>query len=167
MITTLLMSPGIPMLLGGDELGRSQGGNNNAYCQDRLDYALPFDSYDQGFLEYVAALTELRRSVAGPHLSFGRLETPAGEDGHLLGGWWLQGEKGRALVVIFNLAEEQCEVDPEGTWGIEGLLIRAYSEPARQPEGAIGSLEGGRLSLAPFSVLVAEADLPNGRAAML
>ena len=167
MITTLLMSPGIPMLLGGDELGRSQGGNNNAYCQDRLEYALPFDSYDQGFLEYVAALSELRRSVAGPYLSFGRLETPAREDGHLLGGWWLQGEKGRALIVIFNLAEDQCEVDPEATWGIEGLLIRASSEPARQPEAAIGSLEGGRLSLAPFSVLVAEADFPNGRAAML
>src|SRR5229473_7904959 len=33
-LTTLLLSFGIPMLLGGDELGRTQGGNNNAYCQD-------------------------------------------------------------------------------------------------------------------------------------
>jgi glycogen operon protein len=31
---TLLLSNGVPMLLGGDEIGRSQGGNNNAYCQD-------------------------------------------------------------------------------------------------------------------------------------
>ena len=34
LLTTLLLSFGVPLLLGGDELGRSQGGNNNAYCQD-------------------------------------------------------------------------------------------------------------------------------------
>ena len=34
LLTTLLLSQGIPMLLGGDEIGRTQQGNNNAYCQD-------------------------------------------------------------------------------------------------------------------------------------
>ena len=34
LLATLLLSEGIPLLLGGDELGRTQGGNNNAYCQD-------------------------------------------------------------------------------------------------------------------------------------
>ena len=34
LVTTLLLSQGVPMILGGDELGRTQGGNNNAYCQD-------------------------------------------------------------------------------------------------------------------------------------
>ncbi|WP_307874087.1 MULTISPECIES: glycogen debranching protein GlgX [unclassified Frankia] len=34
MLSTLLLSAGVPMLVAGDELGRSQGGNNNAYCQD-------------------------------------------------------------------------------------------------------------------------------------
>ena len=33
-LATLLLAQGIPMLLAGDELGRTQGGNNNAYCQD-------------------------------------------------------------------------------------------------------------------------------------
>lgn len=33
-LVTLMLSQGVPMLLGGDEMGRSQGGNNNAYCQD-------------------------------------------------------------------------------------------------------------------------------------
>jgi len=37
MLCTLLLSSGVPMLLGGDELGRTQGGNNNAYCQDKRD----------------------------------------------------------------------------------------------------------------------------------
>ena len=34
MLTTLLLSFGVPLLLGGDEIGRTQHGNNNAYCQD-------------------------------------------------------------------------------------------------------------------------------------
>src|SRR5690606_15031284 len=34
LLATLFLSQGVPMLLGGDELGNSQGGNNNAYCQD-------------------------------------------------------------------------------------------------------------------------------------
>src|SRR3712207_5863597 len=34
LLATLLLSQGVPMLLGGDEIGRSQGGNNNAWCQD-------------------------------------------------------------------------------------------------------------------------------------
>jgi len=34
LLATLLLSEGVPLLLGGDELGRTQGGNNNAYCQD-------------------------------------------------------------------------------------------------------------------------------------
>jgi isoamylase len=33
-LATLLISQGVPMLLGGDEIGRTQGGDNNAYCQD-------------------------------------------------------------------------------------------------------------------------------------
>ena len=37
LMTTLLLSQGVPMILGGDELGRTQGGNNNAYCQDGAD----------------------------------------------------------------------------------------------------------------------------------
>ena len=37
LLATLLLSQGVPMLLGGDELGRTQGGNNNAYCQDNAD----------------------------------------------------------------------------------------------------------------------------------
>src|SRR5690625_7716614 len=34
LLTTLFLSQGVPMLVAGDERGRSQGGNNNAYCQD-------------------------------------------------------------------------------------------------------------------------------------
>lgn len=45
LLTTLLLSTGVPMLVSGDEMGRTQGGNNNAYCQDNpigwVDWTLP------------------------------------------------------------------------------------------------------------------------------
>ena len=37
-LATLLFSQGVPMILGGDELGHTQSGNNNAYCQDNETY---------------------------------------------------------------------------------------------------------------------------------
>ncbi len=62
-LATLLLSQGVPMLLGGDEIGRSQHGNNNAYCQDNelswLDWTL--DGRDRDLLEFTRTLIALRR----------------------------------------------------------------------------------------------------------
>ncbi|MCH5677433.1 glycogen debranching protein GlgX [Streptomyces gilvus] len=60
-IATLLLSQGIPMLCHGDELGRTQGGNNNAYCQDNevswVDWGLSEEQRDLGdFTRQVIAL---------------------------------------------------------------------------------------------------------------
>jgi glycogen operon protein len=61
LLATLLLSQGIPMLLAGDEIGRSQGGNNNAYCQDgELSY-LDWAHGDAELLEFVRGLIALRR----------------------------------------------------------------------------------------------------------
>ncbi len=46
LLATMLLSPGVPMLTAGDELGRSQGGNNNAYCQDNAIGWLDWDPAD-------------------------------------------------------------------------------------------------------------------------
>ncbi|NEP16438.1 MAG: glycogen debranching protein GlgX [Leptolyngbya sp. SIO4C1] len=58
MIATLLLSQGVPMLLAGDEMGRSQGGNNNAYCQDSeiswVNWNL--SDTDQSLLDYTRQL---------------------------------------------------------------------------------------------------------------
>jgi isoamylase len=63
-LISLLCSQGMPMLLAGDEFGRTQGGNNNAYCQDNeiswLDWELSADERD--LLEFVRAVTGLRRA---------------------------------------------------------------------------------------------------------
>src|SRR6202044_4022726 len=59
MLATLLLSQGTPMLLAGDELGRTQQGNNNAYCQDNeiswMDWAVRAEE-DQALFDYVRKL---------------------------------------------------------------------------------------------------------------
>jgi glycogen operon protein len=58
-LATLFCSQGVPMLLAGDELGRTQGGNNNAYCQDN-----EVSWVDWGLAEREAALLEFARDLA-------------------------------------------------------------------------------------------------------
>jgi isoamylase len=61
-LTTLLLSFGVPMLLGGDELGRTQHGNNNAYCQDNEISWIDWSAVDQDLLVFTRNLVKLRRS---------------------------------------------------------------------------------------------------------
>ncbi|WP_435792220.1 glycogen debranching protein GlgX [Actinacidiphila glaucinigra] len=66
MLSTLLLSTGVPMLVAGDETGRTQGGNNNAYCQDNeiswLDWSLPEDPAWASLRDLTARLIALRRA---------------------------------------------------------------------------------------------------------
>jgi isoamylase len=61
LLTTLLLSQGVPMLLGGDELGRSQQGNNNAYCQDNDISWYDWENTDDELLAFVQKLIAFRR----------------------------------------------------------------------------------------------------------
>ncbi|HSV29780.1 MAG TPA: glycogen debranching protein GlgX, partial [Candidatus Omnitrophota bacterium] len=61
LIATLFLSQGTPMLLAGDEFARSQGGNNNAYCQDSDVGWIDWNNIDTETLEFVRALIRLRR----------------------------------------------------------------------------------------------------------
>ena len=60
MLATLLLSQGVPMLLAGDEMGRTQRGNNNAYCQDNDISWIGWDDADPDLLEFTRGLTALR-----------------------------------------------------------------------------------------------------------
>jgi glycogen operon protein len=60
MMATLLLSQGVPMILGGDELGRTQQGNNNPYCQDNEISWYDWETVDTHFLEWVSRLIALR-----------------------------------------------------------------------------------------------------------
>ncbi len=61
-LTMLLLSQGVPMLLAGDEMGRTQNGNNNAYCQDNETSWLDWDLgvHDKDLLAFVCRLIQLR-----------------------------------------------------------------------------------------------------------
>ena len=69
-LATLLLSQGTPMVLHGDELGRTQDGNNNTYCQDNELSWINWDTMDGPLTEFVAAVTHLRHD----HPSFRRSE---------------------------------------------------------------------------------------------
>jgi len=78
MLATLLLSLGTPMVLGGDEFGRTQGGNNNAYCQDNpiswFDYA--HSDEQKGLVEFTRKLIAFRLG----HPAFLRPEFYTGSD---------------------------------------------------------------------------------------
>jgi isoamylase len=67
-LTTLFLSQGVPMLVAGDELGKTQQGNNNAYCQDNEISWIDWDNADEELLAYTRKLIHIKRT----HPSFGR-----------------------------------------------------------------------------------------------
>jgi glycogen operon protein len=68
LITTLFLSQGVPMLMAGDEIGRTQHGNNNAYCQDNEISWLDWKNADLEFQDYVRRLIHFVKT----HPTFGR-----------------------------------------------------------------------------------------------
>ncbi|MES2700340.1 MAG: glycogen debranching protein GlgX [Pseudomonadota bacterium] len=72
LLTTLFVSHGTIMLTGGDEFGRTQQGNNNAYCQDNAIGWVDWEARDMALEDHVAALSQMRRQhlamfVEEPH----------------------------------------------------------------------------------------------------
>jgi isoamylase len=64
LLVTLMLSQGIPMLLGGDEMGRTQQGNNNAYCQDQELSWYDWENIDEDLLAFTRDLIRFRRDHA-------------------------------------------------------------------------------------------------------
>ena len=81
-LTTLLMSQGVPMLLGGDEFARTQRGNNNAYCQDNdlTWYKWEFDDEQKRLLEFT---TKLIAAAQGASQSAPAQILPGSQDSRL------------------------------------------------------------------------------------
>ena len=64
-LATLLLSAGMPMLIAGDELGRAQLGNNNAYCQDNEISWVDWSQPDTGLQDFTRRLVALRKAAPG------------------------------------------------------------------------------------------------------
>jgi glycogen operon protein len=63
-LAMLLLSQGVPMILAGDEIGRTQQGNNNAYCQDNEISWFDWNSIDEPLLDFTRRLIAFRKSAA-------------------------------------------------------------------------------------------------------
>jgi len=140
-LATLFFSQGVPMLLGGDELGRTQGGNNNAWCQDNEISWLDWDAADSGLGEFARTVISLRRE----HPIFRRshfLSGVAGDSG-LPDVWWFRPDgrrmtqrdwtapETRTLGVFLNGNEIRARTqDGEAITDDSFLLLfNAHSEP--------------------------------------
>lgn len=112
-LTTLFLSQGIPMLVAGDELGRTQLGNNNAYCQDNEISWINWDQADQHLLEFTRKLIRLRRDhpvfrrctwFRGQPISAGEIEDIAWfkYDGHHMEEHDWQRDYAKSFAVFIN-----------------------------------------------------------------
>ncbi|GAA4478796.1 glycogen debranching protein GlgX [Gluconacetobacter asukensis] len=126
MLATLFLSQGTPMLLAGDEFGQTQGGNNNAYCQDNptawLDWSLAASAAGQAMIAYVARLAALRAahpSVRWRSFLYGKRETPAGlldiawydPEGHPMTSDAWNDEHGRILGLLRSCTDDSGVTD--------------------------------------------------------
>ncbi|MFQ4150016.1 glycogen debranching protein GlgX [Arthrobacter sp. LAPM80] len=91
-LTTLLLSQGVPMMLHGDELGRTQKGNNNAYAQDSPLTWIDWAGADTGLINFVSRLGRLREAhpVFRRRRFFDGRPVEHGEDGALADIVWLR-----------------------------------------------------------------------------
>jgi isoamylase len=103
-IATMLLSQGVPMIAHGDELGRTQLGNNNVYCQDSELSWINWDSVDQPLMDFTAAVNKLRAQ----HPTFRRSTFFDGRP--------VRRGKGEKLPDIVWLNEDGTEMLPED-WG--------------------------------------------------
>jgi len=85
-LATLFLSQGVPMLLGGDEWGRSQGGNNNAWCQDNEISWFDWERGDGELFDFAQRLIQLR----GGHPVFRRTRFFEGRGDLLPDVWWMR-----------------------------------------------------------------------------
>ncbi|HEX4253509.1 MAG TPA: glycogen debranching enzyme, partial [Streptosporangiaceae bacterium] len=107
LISTLLLSQGVPMLVAGDEMGRTQGGNNNAYCQDNPISWVNWERGEQfgDLAAFTAAVSEFRRA----HPVFRRRRFFAGRP--------VQGDELRDIVWFSATGTEMADQDWEAPVG--------------------------------------------------
>ncbi|WP_223425068.1 glycogen debranching protein GlgX [Tateyamaria pelophila] len=167
MLATIAMAQGVPMILAGDELGHTQNGNNNAYCQDNDLAWLDWESARDGITQSLSDALALRRSLSSyVQRRFARAEENEGrnqthwfhpegrrmtqadwDDGGLrCFGQRTRTETGQDILIILN-AGEACEFRlTEGEWH---LRFDSGRDSPSTPE-----LVSGQITVRPQTVLV-------------
>jgi glycogen operon protein len=136
-LATLLLGAGVPLLLGGDELGRTQCGNNNAYCQDNEITWFDWSKVDHELLQFTRDLIALRRRhpifrrrryFTGKEAADLRWFTPPGSE--MTAENWAD-PKARS-VALFIDGSTDPDVSADGTPMVDNdflVLINAWWEP--------------------------------------
>jgi isoamylase len=137
MLATLLLSFGVPMMLGGDELGRTQQGNNNAYCQDNeiswVDWSQP-DTQLQDFATRLVSFRKRhpvfrrRRFLAGAEASQLRWFTPGGTE--MTDADW--SDPGALAIALYLDGSDDPDRAADGTPLLDDdflVLVNAWWEP--------------------------------------
>ena len=141
LLSTLLLSQGVPMILGGDELGRTQGGNNNAYCQDNEVSWYDWTNADTALVKFVASVIAVRRD----HPAFRRRQFFQGRSLHGEGttdlAWfspdseemgdqqWSEGDLKSVMIYLGGSSIEQSTRGEQVTDTNFLWLINAEGEP--------------------------------------
>jgi glycogen operon protein len=136
-LVTLLLSAGVPLLLGGDELGRTQRGNNNAYCQDNEITWFDWSAVDEDLLRFTKELIALRRG----HPVFRRRRYSTGKEAADLR-WFIPSgtemtaenwaDPNARSVALFIDGSTDPDIGADGTPMVDNdflMLINAWWEP--------------------------------------
>jgi isoamylase len=150
-LATLFLSQGVPMLLGGDEIGRTQLGNNNAYCQDNEISWYDWENADQDLLKFTRQLIQFqdRHRVFRQskwfrgHNEAGRQPTDVGwfqPDGEQMTEEQWNEDYARSVAVYYN-GQGIRSVDERGKRVTDDtfyLIFNAHHEPLdfRLPRGS-------------------------------
>jgi isoamylase len=123
-LAILFLSQGVPMLLAGDELGRTQRGNNNAYCQDNEVSWIDWAERDEELLEYTEKLIALRAA----HPIFRRRR-------------WFEGVsiQGTADIGWFEADGTDMTIEDWNRAGnkVLGVFLNGAGIPSRDPRGRV------------------------------
>ena len=161
LLATLLLAQGTPMLAAGDELGHTQQGNNNPYCQDNAITWIDWPRADPALIDFCTALIRLRRELLplGEHW----YDDARDADGHdglrwlrpdgepLQGAQWHDhasralglrigrpGRAGPALLLLVNALPQPVDwLLPEGRWR---WLLDSSAPQAEAPRQSIDTL---------------------------
>jgi isoamylase len=122
-LTTLFLSQGVPMLLGGDEFGRSQRGNNNAWCQDNELSWFDWEAADPDLHAFTKRLIALRRG----HPVFRRSQFLVGRElgSGLPDVWWFRSDGRKMTKRDWQRGEARTL----------GVFLNGQEIPTRTPDG--------------------------------
>jgi glycogen operon protein len=172
-LATLLLSQGAPMLLGGDEVARTQHGNNNAWCQDNelSWYDWELDDRAERMLEFTQRLIALRRA----HPVFHRRDFLTGEDragSGLPDAWWfrLDGRRmtqhdwssGAHRLGLFLNGDGLTAPGPEGERVVDSSFLLLFNASGEDVEFTVPSRRFGRQWALVLDTAAPDAD-PGSR----